>query len=203
LDRRGITLLPVLISDVRIPPSIERYRFYDCRQSLESKLQELADRISAIPEIDFSKLGGKEFEDLVSDLMIKLRFTNIRKRVRVKDFEFDIKADYLRKDPFGVSTSETWLTECKLYKHSRVDLKTIKQFLFLLSTLDSSCYGLLVMNNQLTSVAEEYLEKLKSEYGKEIRVIDGPELKRLLLEYTDLIQKYFSSKDPEKNEPGL
>ncbi|HEV3470935.1 MAG TPA: TIR domain-containing protein [Pyrinomonadaceae bacterium] len=197
---RGVTLIPVLIADTEIPQALQSYQFLDCRGDLQKEVERLAEHISVAPEIDFSRLDWKQFEDLVADLLAKLDFKNIQKHVKLNDFTFDLKADYLDSDPFGIPIKETWFAECKFYRQSRADLNTIKQFLNSLTNIAPHSHGLLVINSQLTSVANDFLERLKTELQKNIRVIDEPELKRLLIMHNDLVDKYFNEGEAQVDD---
>lgn len=83
------------------------------------------------------------------------------------------------------------MVEVKFYHKSRADLKSIHQLAGYLSYLPEHCKGLLVTNSQLTSAAREWLASAESKGRIQIRVIDGTELKRLLLQHKNLIYKYF------------
>lgn len=200
LTARDITILPVLIADAEIPSFLHTYQYLDCRADVERRIERLVDQISAAPEIEFSRLTPQGFEKLVVDLLARLNFTNIQLPAAIRDVGYDIKADYLRTDPFGLTATETWLVECKFYQRSRADLRSIAQFLVTLSLLERNNRGLLVMNSQLTSVALEHLANFKSKTGTDIRVIDGPALKRLLIKHKDLVRKYFLTDEAEGNE---
>jgi hypothetical protein len=52
--------------------------------------------------------------------------------------------------------------------------------------------ALLVTNGKLTSVALDWVSDAPKVTGIPIRVVDGTELKRLLLQNTDLVSKYFT-----------
>lgn len=202
LTARDITILPVLIADTEIPTFLQGIVYLDCRNNIEQGIQRLVEQISAAPEIDFSRLTPEKFENLVAELLAKLNFTNITRPRRSIETGYDIKADYLRTDEFGLTVTETWLVECKFYQRSRADLKAISQFLLYLSLLEPNNRGLLVINNQLTSVAKEHLTNLNLKTGRDVRVLDGTELKRLLIKYKDLVSKYFQKDEAQGNESG-
>jgi hypothetical protein len=191
LTKRDITLLPVIIGDVEIPHALKSYQFLDLRGDFQQGVKRLVEQISRAPEIDFSRLNWKEFEDLVADLLTKLDFKNIERRVRVNNSEFDFTAEYLRDDPLEGRSSEKWVCEVKFYRHERADLKSVKQFLSELTELAPQSHGLLVTNSQLTSVVNDWLKAAESKAHKDVRVIDGPKLKLLLLKHQDLVDKYF------------
>lgn len=196
LTARDITIVPILIADVEIPGFLHNYQYFDCRTNVERRIESLIDQISAAPEIDFGRLTPELFESLVADLLIRSDFTNVVRTPKSQDVGYDLKAEFRRKDPFGVDSTETWLVECRFYRQSRADLKTISQFLLRLSLLEPNNRGLLITNSQLTSVALEHLVALRSKTGTDLRVIDGTELKRLLIRHKDLVTKYFRDNPP-------
>ena len=152
----------------------------------------MVEQIGGAAEIDFSELGWRAFEALVADLLVELGFTDIERESAVHDLRVDIKAHYSHTDPFGLQVTDTWLVEIKFYGQRRADLKSINQLTGYLSGLPARNKGLLVTNGQLTSAAKEWLQSTEASSRVEIRVIDGTELKRLLLQHRDLIEKYFT-----------
>jgi hypothetical protein len=161
----------VVIDDVSIPPSLKSYQFLDLRGDFGQGIKRLVEQISSAPEIDFSRLDWKKFEDLVADLLIKLDFKNIERQARINNSKFDFVAEYTHEDPLEGKSKELWICE--------------------LAALAPESHGLLVTNSQLTSIVSDWLKSVESKLHKDIRVIDGPKLKRLLLKHTDLIDKYF------------
>lgn len=192
LTTRDITLLPVLIADCEIPSLLASRRYLDLRYNLEQGVRQLVKQIGLVPNIDFSQLDAKSFEQLIVDLLRALGFTEMQREWRIADRSVDIKTLYSRTDPFGVKVTETWLVEVRFYRKSRADLKSIHQLTSYLSTLPEQFKGLLVTNGQITSTARQWLESLQGRSRIEIRVLDGTDLKRLLLQHEDLVHKYFT-----------
>jgi len=154
-------------------------------------LDQLVEQIGLIPEINFSMLDHLLFAELVADLLSELGFRDIKQEWAFADKYIDIKALYPRIDPFGAEVIETWLVEVKFYHKSRADLNSIHQLAGYLSSLPEHYKGLLVTNSQLTSAARDWLASAESKGRTQIRVVDGTELKRLLLQRKDLIHKHF------------
>lgn len=201
LSARDITLLPVVIADCEIPLLLRSYQYLDLRRDFEGGVARLVKQIGIAPEIDFSELDGRSFENLVVDLLSKLGFKDIEREWASADVGVDVKASYAYDDPFGVEDTETWLVEVKFYRQARADLKSIRQLVDYLSRLPARSKGLLVTNGQLTSAAKDWLDSAKAKSRVEIRVIDGTELKRLLLQHSDLVSKYFAKKNTgQQNE---
>ena len=200
LTTRDITLLPVIIADCEIPAVLASRQYLDIRSNFAEGADRLVEQIGLVPEIDFSILDYRLFEDLVVDLLAMSGFTDMKQGWAIEDKGIDIRALYPRLDPFGAEVIETWLVEVKFYHKSRADLKSIHQLAGYLSSLPEHCKGLLVTNGQLTSAALEWLASAESKDRIQIRVIDGTELKRLLLQHKDLIHKYFLKRGREQDE---
>ncbi|MBI1923600.1 TIR domain-containing protein [Candidatus Poribacteria bacterium] len=199
LTIRGITLLPVIIADCEIPPFLASYQYLDLRTNFEQGVTRLVEQIDSIPKIDFSKLDSKSFENLVEDLLSKLGFKVIEREWAITNFSVNLKADYSYVDPFGVEVTETWLVEVKFYSQFRANLRSIKQLVAYLSKLPRS-KGLLITDSQLTSAARDGLKLVEAKSRIEIRVIEGTELKRLLLQHRDLVNKYFVQNTGQPDE---
>jgi hypothetical protein len=71
-----------------------------------------------------------------------------------------------------------------------------------MSRLPARSKGLLVTNGQLTSAARDWLASAEAQSRIEIRVIEGTELKRLLLQHKELVNKYFVKKMEGQDEQG-
>jgi len=191
LTARDVTLLPVLIGDCEIPSLLASRHYFDLRSNLEQGVKQLVEQIGLIPDIDFSQLDAKSFEQLVLDLLRAVGFTEIETEWEVAGRHVDIKALYPRTDPFGAEVRETWLVEVKFYLKSRADLQSIHQLTSYLLTLPEHIKGLLITNGQITSTARQWLESIQNQSRIEIRVLDGTDLKRLLLQHKNLVYRYF------------
>ena len=194
LNYRDITLVPILTDKTPIPEIFSEYQYFSLSNNLEKQIDILISRIENIPKIDFSKLTPSLFENLVFDLLKKLKFKDIQKEDYGKDFDFDLTAEYKNKDPFGKDVYESWLIEIKYYHEDRVRLETIDHFNQYLRDLrkDEVNYkGLLITNGKLSSTILNKIDHYNERDQISLRVIDGTELKRLLLKNSSLIEKYF------------
>lgn len=189
LKSRNITVIPVLIDDCQIPEELKSLAFIDIRKDMDKGINQLVDRISTIPEIDFEELNYKEFESLVFDLLVCLGFKNITSNTKIANtIEVDLVATYERKDPFRGLVSEKWLFELKLYHNSRPNLRSLNNLAEYLK-IEMNTRVVLITNSQLTSVASDWINS--SKYKDFIYVVDGTELRRLLVMNNELIKKYF------------
>lgn len=185
LKNRNITIIPVLIDDGIIPKELSAMTHLDIRKDLDKGIKRLVDRINNIPEIDFNNINREKFECLAIDLLSELGFQNIH----VNDKSgADLEATYSITNPFGGTILEKWLFELKLYSSSRPNLKSLHQLAKYLK-IEKAAKVALITNSQVTSVANEWLES--SDYKDLIYIIDGTELRRLLIMNNELISKYF------------
>ncbi|MGP1387237.1 MAG: TIR domain-containing protein [Thainema sp.] len=191
LQSRDVTFIPVLLEDCDIPPSLAMYQFFDMRSGVKENLEELAEALKATPKIDFEKLSPQIFEQLVVDLLQKLGFVNLHLEMQQRDRGFDAVVEFRQKDPFGAETRDVYAVETKLYRHSRADLPALRQLVGIAKSDPKINKALLVTNGNLTSAALDWVNNAPQNLGISIRVIDGTELKRLLLQNTDLVSKYF------------
>ncbi len=200
LTVRDITLLPVVIADCEIPPPLASYQLLDLRIDFDQGVTRLVERIGLVPQIDFSVLDWRAFENLIADLLTRLGFKIIEREQAIDGLRVDITAEYSRADPFGAEATETWLVEVKFYRQARADLSSVRQLVDYLSHFPLRTKGLLVTNSQLTSAARYWLESAEARGRIEVRVVDGTELKRLLLQHKELVVKYFVEKTEGQDE---
>lgn len=192
INQRNITLLPVIISDSPIPSCLVEYKYLDIHKNIEKGLNKLVSHIYNISEIDFSLLNYESFEKMIFELLHSLKFENLKKDVAIGNLKLDCQAEFKYFDPFGITVTENWIIEIKYYKEKRADLKTIQQLVTRLGSLPSFNKGLLITNGQLTSVSRDWLNSANNNFHTSIRIIDGTDLKRLLLQNNNLVNKYFS-----------
>lgn len=190
LKARAVTVIPAVIEDCQIPPLLAGRRYLDLRTDLQGGVQQLIRQLGVVPDIDFSRLDPRSFERLVADLLTELGFSVERQRVS-RDSGFDFVASFVSTDPFGPERRESWLVEVKLYRNERVSLQALRQMIGYMVTVAGSHKGLVVTNSQLTSVATKYLEDITKKSGRDLRIIDGTELRGLLLRHPALVARYF------------
>lgn len=190
LQSRDITFLPVLLEDCDIPPSLAMYQCFDMRSGIEENLEKLAE---SLRDIDFEKLSPQTFEQLVLDLLQKLGFIKLPSATQQVDSGIDAVVEFRQKDPFGAETRDVYVVETKLYSHARADLRSLRQIAGYAQSDPNISKALVVTNSSLTSAALDWVSDAPKVTGIPIRVIPGTELKRLLLQNTDLVSKYFAT----------
>jgi len=191
---RGIILLPIRIDDCEIPPALEDHEVLDIASDFESGFDKLTRIVGGVPNVDFNAVDPRTFESLIIDLLSKEGF--VRSPART-DGGIDLLVENSKSTQPESGLKEITVVQVKRYPHSKADLMSLNQLALLLKSSPSIKKGLLVTNSSLTSAAKEWLEYLNKE-GISISVIDGMELKELLLRHQDLIQKYFPSEKVTK-----
>lgn len=191
LASRDITLLPVMIADCEVPRFLEQRVLIDIRTDYAIGISKLVQQIGLAPDIDFSRLTPQQFETLVVDLFKSSGFSEVQLEVPVRDRCVDIVAKYTAKDPLGGAREEVWLIEVKFYRKERADLQALHQLVGYLVTLPEQYRGVLVTNSYLTSAARAWLEEARKLGRHDIRIVDGTEMRRLLLNHPDIVNKYF------------
>ncbi|ACK70004.1 restriction endonuclease [Gloeothece citriformis PCC 7424] len=192
LQIRNITLIPILLENCEIPQPLAVYQFFDMRSGIEENLDQLANTLKSASKIDFEKLTPKTFDQLVIDLLKKLGFVNSKLNSQINELGIDAIVEFPQKDPFGSEIREIYLVETKFYRHSRPDLRALRQLVEYTKILSEIDQALLITNGQLTSTAHDWANDATKNTGIPIRIIDGTELKRLLLQNTDLVSQYFT-----------
>ena len=197
LEARGVGILPVLIEDCDIPFDLVHRQYFDLRTGSGLNLARLSEWVRAIPVVDFSRLDRRLFEGLVADLLLHLGFKEVRQEFEpFKGLRVDIAADWATLDPFGGSRTETWLVETRLYREKRADARVLMQLLEYAAMVPAKNYHLLlVTDSQLTSAARDVLASAypttRGGSMADITVIEGPQLRSLVLSHERLIDKYF------------
>lgn len=191
LNERAITVIPIRIGDVELPPALSTRQYLDLEPNLPDSIERLIRRVRSAPLIDWVRLKPTSFERLIEELLQQLGFSILRSRIH-RDPGYDFTASYTSRDPFGVEKTETWLVEAKFYKESRVSVLALRQLMGALYAHPKASKAVVLTNGQLTSAAREFLQ---SQWASktDLRVVDGTTLTALLSEYPDLCSRFFLS----------
>lgn len=191
IHARDITVIPVVIEDCDVPAELATKHVIDLRRNVEDGIQLLVKQLGIAPSIDLSKIAPRRFEALVAELLERLGFYGIEREWILEGRHVDICARYSSKDPFGQQMEQVWLVEVKHYRRERAGVKDLAETVAFLSRLPDRYRGLLVLSSQLTSAARNWLVHASEQGHPSLRVIDGTELKKLLLKNFDLVGEYF------------
>jgi hypothetical protein len=190
LRDRAITVVPALLEDCDVPPLLSDRQYLDLRHDRPAAIRRLVEQIRSVPSLDFAKLDGRAFEEMVGDLLASLGFS-VQRTSLTRDSGYDFVASYRSRDPFGAEQTDTWLVEVKLYRDARVSIHALQHLMGVLVMTGGNKKGLVVTNGRLTSVARTFLAQSVDRAGHELRVIDGTELTNLLIQNPEVTQKYF------------
>jgi hypothetical protein len=196
LARRGAEIIPVLVVPTDLPLELREQVVVDLTEDVNAGLRQLVAQVQATSRADFSAMNPIAFENFVADLLRASEFEIDDEHPRA-DRGADIRATYQHVDPFGLTETEVWLVQAKLYSHERVSVRAIRELAGTLATASGGTRGLLVTNAQLTSVAREYLAQLERGPHVRLRVLDGLELGRLLREFPEVAARHFGHETAE------
>jgi hypothetical protein len=198
---RETRLVPVLISDLNkreVPSYLKEFQFLDLRKNFEENLSSFLNQINYIPKVDFSLLNYQLFENLTKDILSELGFSNIKVQPRGdNDVRYDLSGDYGIIDPFGKKKKESWIIECKFYQNEKADFRSLRDLSYYLLTLKKDTKLALFTNSQLTSTSLNWLNN-NDEIKNRVRIIDGYELKNILINHPRLIKKYFEKRKSDE-----
>lgn len=204
MEARGINVLPVIIEDCQVPAVLAQRQWVDLRSDFEGNLERLIEHISAIPDLDFTRLDPRSFELLVADLLLQLGFQQLEDTGQ-RNTPIDIKLERTTTEPTGEASKETWLVEAKLYRRGQQWLSALQQMITYASKLptDQNYHLLLVTDGQLTSAARNWMAHFSPGDQSDspiqgLQVIEGPQLRRLLLTNDELVAKYFHAPEPQR-----
>lgn len=148
-----------------------------------------------IEDINFAKISPKSFENLCYDLVVNYNFHSLIWRDGGGDNGRDIEANSNYSSPF-ITIEQKWFFECKHYSagvppadlNSKIAWADAEQPNFLVFFVSS----------YITTAARTWLEKISPQKNYKIVVIEGAELKNRIVQYSDLVERYFSDNSYEK-----
>ena len=141
-------------------------------------------------DIQFEKISPRGFENLCYDLLVKYNFHDLIWREGGADNGRDIEACFTFNNT--IKNKETkWFFECKHYTSGGVPPEHLNSKI---AWADAELPNSIVIfvSSYLTNSARIWLEKISPQKQYEIICIEGEELKERLLNYSDLIERYFS-----------
>ncbi len=147
-------------------------------------------------DIHFEQISPRAFENLCYDLILKYGFYNLIWREGGADNGRDIEACYIFNNP--IKSKETkWFFECKHYTQNGVPPEHLNSKI---AWADAELPNSLVIftSAYLTNNARVWLEKLAPQKSYDIICIEGEEIRDRLMNYPELIDRYFSQGRYEK-----
>lgn len=188
--QREITVLPIKIEPCNMPTYLKKLQWLDLSKNFEKGLEKMIEQLEMALRIDLRRGNELDLHNLAIDLLKAYGFRDVKKHSFGSEWGYDIIACYPRKDPFGRTENETWAVEIKSTKHT-TELSSLRKFIAALAMFNEPVRGLFVTSGQLSSDAKAWLEQQKNKRESLISVLDGNDLKRLLLKKKRLVAKYF------------
>ena len=188
LSDRAITVIPVALDKTPLPEPLVGFQSVSLSVDAAVATALLVSRLRSAPEIDLSELRANSFEALVEELLNTLGF-RMERGYRRGSVEFDFRATFRSVDPFGRDQIENWVFELKHYRTERPGTSVVHRMVAALNGLPAVTRIGFITSSQLTSAARQVLDGAPFP----IRLIEGVELKRILLSYPAITRKYFGT----------
>lgn len=188
LRQRSITVVPFKVEPCKVPSYLARWSVIDATRDFSKATARLASLLRAAPQVNLDGLPPERFESLVGDLLRAYGFKNVRRALQSKDFGFDYSAQSVQRDPFGRAESVEWLVEVKALRR-QADLNSLRAFVGALSLRRQR--GLFVTSGTITSPARAWLEDVARSGGPQLVLLEGIEVKRLVMAKPRLVEQYF------------
>jgi len=140
--------------------------------------------------IEFSNLSPREFERLCFELILKCDFKQVIWRKGGADNGRDIEGYYDFLNPIAPKKTK-WFFECKHYTSAGVPPEHLNSKIAWADAEEPS-FLVIFVSSYITTGARTWLEKISAQKQYEIIVIEGDELKNRLVQFSDLVEHYFS-----------
>lgn len=184
LRNRGVSVVPLLLEQFRLPAPFNAIQAVSLTDQSDHGCRDLLRALAAAPQVNLRRLKGEEFEDLV-DLLLKDIGYKLDSQFSSPRYFGAKEAVFESPDPFGTVRQSRSLLIVKHYRDGRLGVSTLRSALELLKTTPRMENCILVTSSTLTSIARQFLE----DHGT-VRVIEGPEVSRLLAQRSYLIDRY-------------
>lgn len=142
-------------------------------------------------DIDFSKLSPTEFEKLCFELLLKYGYKQIIWRQGGADNGRDIEGYYDFTNPIETKKIK-WFFECKHYTSSGVPPAHLNSKIAW-ADAEQPSFLVMLVSSYITTAARTWLESIKKQKQYKIIILEGEELKTRLLQFPDLIERFFAA----------
>ena len=190
-SQREIIVLPIKIEPCNMPEYLKEFQWLDMSKNFELGMKKMIVQLEMALKFDLRKLNENNFENLIFDLLKAYGFKERKMHLFRDEWEYDLIAHFPRKDPFGRIENETWIIEIKSEKY-KTELRSLHNFIASLVMFKEPARGLFITSGQLTSDAKAWLDREINMKKVAISVLEGTDIKRLLLKKNKLVTKYFS-----------
>ncbi|UBZ13491.1 restriction endonuclease [Flagellimonas marinaquae] len=141
-------------------------------------------------DIDFSKVSPNEFERLCFELILKYGFNQLIWRQGGADNGRDIEGYYDFNNPIKNQRAK-WFFECKHYTSGGVPPEHLNSKMAW-ADAEQPSFLVILVSSYITTPARFWLESIRSTKQYQIVVIEGEELKGRLVQFSDLIERFFA-----------
>lgn len=189
---RNTTIIPVYLDKVKKEINEKQMISFNLYRNFEEGVLKLAKYIANSKFINFDNMTPQQFENLIFDLLSKMRF-KVNRQMHTNDLAVDFFAQSRHNNPFGGSIYVDWIVQCKYFKRKSPELSDISKLIQLIET-NNDCIENAVMftNGILTSTSQKYLSAIRE--GINLVVVDGTQLKKLILKYPSIVEEHFSGR---------
>jgi hypothetical protein len=195
LKSRNVSIVPVFLGRRPLIPGLADFvSFYiderNRRFGPDGSIHKIATYMANLPRVEFNRLSSLAFEALVVALLKKFKFIDIESGQGMSG-AFDFEAKTRTRNPFGGFGVTSWVFKIKFHKNSRADISSLSELSHFLQSRPLGVNGVLITNGQLTSTAREWIESNEESKRISIAVVDGTQLRELVLKYPDVIDMFF------------
>jgi TIR domain/Restriction endonuclease len=187
---QDVTVIPALIDDCIAPLPLPPTDCVDMRTDLAGAIDALRRRLHSDAEPDFSALKAPAFKEAVAALFRKLDCA-VQPRALISESDIDfLVSTHAHASSAGEQTT-MWLVTARYCDNERISISETMEMFYGLMTTPGARRGLVVTNGRLTPIAWGYANECGNRPGRDIQVIDGSRLVRLLSPHRDIVQRYF------------
>jgi hypothetical protein len=147
-------------------------------------------------DIDFAAIDWKQFEELCFDMLVNFKYHSLVWRQGGHDKGRDIEACFKVKDTIVEPYHEKWFVECK-HHQGGITINDLSEKIDWARS-ERPSHFLLMTNSHLTQGTREWLSKQEKKLDFKIHLLEGKQIKRLLLQIPDLAIKYFYDEGKSK-----
>lgn len=191
-SQREIMVLPIKIKPCNMPTYLNKIPWIDLTKNFDNGLVKLIEQLEMATQIDLRKRDEFDLHNLTIDLLKAYGFKDVKQKHSFgNDFGYDLIARFPQKDPFGRIEEEMWAVEIKAAE-LKTELSSLRRFIVALTMFNEPVKGLYITSGQLSSDAKAWLNQQKMRKEASISILDGNDLKRLILKKKKIAAKYFN-----------
>jgi DNA-binding TFAR19-related protein (PDSD5 family) len=140
-------------------------------------------------DIDFLSLSDEKFEEMCFELLLQIGYERLIWRQGGADNGRDIEGYLETSNPLVGKITEKWFFECKRYEKGLPPEKIDSKIAW--ANAEQPQHLTIIISSYLTNNARTWLEKIELGKPYSVHIIEGKQLKQLLLNYPATISSYF------------